>query len=126
MRKNLNLLLAFAVCALCASGAQAGTPESAAFIDRGRSLFDFGRWTDARHEFLQARETLSGAAFCSISLTSVSNRPRLRLIKQRSAPSTAVLWRRCAYKSAALFPQCRQQMKFWRLSTTLLYGRYSF
>jgi len=61
MRKNLNLLLAFAVCALCAPGAQAGTPESAAFIDRGRSLFDFGRWTDARHEFLQARETLSTA-----------------------------------------------------------------
>ena len=48
MRKNLNLLLAFAVCALCAPGVQAGTPESAAFIDRGRSLFDFGRWTDAR------------------------------------------------------------------------------
>ena len=61
MRKNLNLLLAFAVCALCAPGVQAGTPESAAFIDRGRSLFDFGRWTDARHEFLQARETLSPA-----------------------------------------------------------------
>ena len=35
MRKNLNLLLAFAVCALCAPGVQAGTPESAAFIDRG-------------------------------------------------------------------------------------------
>ena len=54
-------MLAFAVCALCAPGVQAGTPESAAFIDRGRSLFDFGRWTDARHEFLQARETLSPA-----------------------------------------------------------------
>ena len=50
MRKNLNLLLAFAVCALCAPGVQAGTPESAAFIDRGRSLFDFGRWTDARQD----------------------------------------------------------------------------
>ena len=61
MRKNLNLLLAFALCAACTFGAQAGTPESGTFIDRGRSLFDFGRWTDARHEFLQARSALSPA-----------------------------------------------------------------
>ena len=104
MRKNLNLLLAFAVCALCASGAQAGTPESAAFIDRGRSLFDFGRWTDARHEFLQARETLSPAdreaaqtvdfylAACAVSWAAVTPRPRSadskRVTPDRSMPTT--------------------------------------
>ena len=95
MRKNLNLLLAFAVCALCASGAQAGTPESAAFIDRGRSLFDFGRWTDARHEFLQARETLSPAdreaaqtvdfylAACAVELGSRDAEAALRRFEAR-------------------------------------------
>ena len=95
MRKNLNLLLAFAVCALCASGAQAGTPESAAFIDRGRSLFDFGRLTDARHEFLQARETLSPAdreaaqtvdfylAACAVELGSRDAEAALRRFEAR-------------------------------------------
>ena len=99
MRKNLNLLLAFAVCALCASGAQAGTPESAAFIDRGRSLFDFGRWTDARHEFLQARETLSPAdreaaqtvdfylAACAVELGS-RDADSKRVTPDRSMPTT--------------------------------------
>ena len=95
MRKNLNLLLAFAVCALCAPGVQAGTPESAAFIDRGRSLFDFGRWTDARHEFLQARETLSPAdreaaqtvdfylAACAVELGSRDAEAALRRFEAR-------------------------------------------
>ena len=95
MRKNLNLLLAFAVCALCVPGAQAGTPESAAFIDRGRSLFDFGRWTDARHEFLQARETLSPAdreaaqtvdfylAACAVELGSRDAEAALRRFEAR-------------------------------------------
>ena len=95
MRKNLNLLLAFAVCALCAPGVQAGTPESAAFIDRGRSLFDFGRWTDARHEFLQARETLSPAdreaaqtvdfylAACAVELGSRDAEASLRRFEAR-------------------------------------------
>ena len=101
MRKNLNLLLAFAVCALCAPGVQAGTPESAAFIDRGRSLFDFGRWTDARHEFLQARETLSPAdreaaqtvdfylAACAVELGSRdAEADSKRVTPDRSMPTT--------------------------------------
>ncbi len=36
----------------------AASSEPGAFIDRGRELFDFGRWTDARHEFLAARSVL--------------------------------------------------------------------
>ncbi|WP_295935340.1 tetratricopeptide repeat protein [uncultured Alistipes sp.] len=59
MRKILNSLLILAFCTMCAFQALAGTPET--FIDRGRSLFDFGRWTDARHEFLRAQSALSPA-----------------------------------------------------------------
>ncbi len=59
MRKKLSLLLTFALCAVCVLRVQAETPESKAFIERGRSLFDFGRWSDARHEFLKAREVLA-------------------------------------------------------------------
>lgn len=58
MRKKLSLLLAFALCAVCTQQVHAGAPGSESFIERGRSLFDFGRWSDARHEFLKAREAL--------------------------------------------------------------------
>ena len=107
MRKNLNLLLAFAVCALCVPGAQAGTPESAAFIDRGRSLFDFGRWTDARHEFLQARETLSpadreAAVFADGELLAFPAPVRRVYVRRGDAP-TVLLRHRCEsfYEHAA-------------------------
>lgn len=61
MRKKLSLLLAFALCAVCTLRVQAEAPGSESFIERGRSLFDFGRWSDARHEFLKAREALASA-----------------------------------------------------------------
>ena len=34
----------------------AAAPETRAHLERGRSLFDHGRWTDARYELLKARE----------------------------------------------------------------------
>ena len=58
-RKKLSLLLTLALCAVCTLRVQAGEPESETFIERGRSLFDYGRWSDARHEFLRARDVLA-------------------------------------------------------------------
>ncbi|MDE6069690.1 MAG: tetratricopeptide repeat protein [Alistipes sp.] len=44
---------------LCGSLGAAAVPDGPQpYIDRGRELFDFGRWSDARHEFLIAREKL--------------------------------------------------------------------
>lgn len=57
MRKT-GILLA-ALLTLRAAGATAATPEALRFMERGRSLFDFGRWSDARHEFLHALEELT-------------------------------------------------------------------
>lgn len=58
MRRYSKLLcaLAFAAAGLSARGA---TPETLSALGRGRDLFGFGRWSDARHEFLAARETLA-------------------------------------------------------------------
>ena len=58
MREKTELVAdprAVAVCAL----RRPGSPESETFIERGRSLFDYGRWSDARHEFLRARDVLA-------------------------------------------------------------------
>ncbi|MFR6634940.1 MAG: tetratricopeptide repeat protein [Alistipes onderdonkii] len=52
-------MLTLALCAVCTLRVQAGEPESETFIERGRSLFDYGRWSDARHEFLRARDVLA-------------------------------------------------------------------
>lgn len=46
------------LCILCAADAHALTPETARRLKRGRELFDYGRWSDARHEFRQARAEL--------------------------------------------------------------------
>ena len=58
MRRYFKLLcvVAFAASGLAARGA---TPETLSALGRGRDLFGFGRWSDARHEFLAARATLS-------------------------------------------------------------------
>ncbi len=47
----------------CLIGIRAAQPEVERFILRGRELFDLGRWSDARHEFLQAREKLTAADY---------------------------------------------------------------
>ena len=45
---------------LCAGTAQA-EGDLQPTLARGRDLFDYGRWSDARHEFLQARAALEPA-----------------------------------------------------------------
>lgn len=59
MRKILSLLLAFSLCVSATSADAAVPSESQTFIYRGQSLFGYGRWSDARHEFLKAREALA-------------------------------------------------------------------
>lgn len=58
MRKERILLLTLVLGLVCAAVAQAAAPEGATLVERGRELFDCGRWTDARHEFIAARATL--------------------------------------------------------------------
>jgi len=61
MRRYLYLLIL--LCGVCGASpslfaASAASAGPRPFIDRGRELFDFGRWADARHEFLAARGVL--------------------------------------------------------------------
>jgi len=55
MRKHIFLLIL--LCSLLPAAAVPDSPRS--FVDRGRGLFESGRWADARHEFLAARRLLS-------------------------------------------------------------------
>ena len=53
---------------LCLLGvANAGTlpPETARHLQRGHELFEYGRWSDARHEFRIVSETLSPADYAA-------------------------------------------------------------
>lgn len=52
MRIVLYLL---AWCTLCTTEALALPPETPRHLQRGRELFEYGRWSDARSEFRQAR-----------------------------------------------------------------------
>lgn len=58
MRKTRILLLTLVLCAAWAIQAHASTTETKSFINRGCELFDFGRWSDARHQFLRAQAAL--------------------------------------------------------------------
>jgi len=58
MRRHTFLLLF--LCGVFGAVAAPDSPRP--FIDRGRDLFDFGRWADARHEFLAARALLDPEA----------------------------------------------------------------
>ncbi len=59
MRRGLTVILSALLCCTAAAGAAAATPEAQRTIDRARSLFDQGRWSDARNEFIRARRLLS-------------------------------------------------------------------
>ncbi len=54
-----KLLLTLTAVVMCLVGVQAAAPESGTYIERGVSLFNFGRWSDARHEFQHARATIA-------------------------------------------------------------------
>ena len=58
MQKSRILLLTLLLAA-CTFSAQAAEPRIETLMDRARSLYDYGRWSDARHELLRAREAVS-------------------------------------------------------------------
>jgi len=79
---------------VCADGA-AAEEDAAAALERGRDLFDFGRWSDARHEFLRARAASDPAdrttveeidfylAACAVELGSADAEGALRDFEER-------------------------------------------
>lgn len=56
MKKSILFLISIGFCLCTYVGSRAAAPETQAHLERGRSLFDHGRWTDARYELLKARE----------------------------------------------------------------------
>ncbi len=58
MKKFLILFNLFCLCAFTVSAAE---PDAAEHLERGRAFHGRGRWTDARHELLKAREELGPA-----------------------------------------------------------------
>lgn len=95
MPKNPLILLTLTICALCAPAARAATPEALAAAERGHSLFDLGRWSDARHEFLRARAGLTPTdgkelqdvdfhlAACAVELSNPDAEAGLRHFEER-------------------------------------------
>lgn len=83
-----------------AGGVRAATPEVREALERGRELFDFGRWSDARHEFLRARQAVDPAdraaaeelefylAACAVELGGEDAEAALRRFSERYPGST--------------------------------------
>ena len=94
MRKFRILLLILASAA-CTLGAQAAGPEIGTLMERARDLFDYGRWSDARHEFLRAKAALTPSdrllaqevefylAACAVELGSADAEGALREFDER-------------------------------------------
>ena len=94
MRKFRIVLLTFAFAA-CAFGAQAAGPEIETLAGRARDLFDYGRWSDARQEFLRVRAALTPSdrllaqevefylAACAVELGSPDAEGALRTFSDR-------------------------------------------
>lgn len=55
MRSRIVFLLSVGFSLFTCAAIQAAPPQVQAYLDRGRSLFDHGRWTDARCELEKAR-----------------------------------------------------------------------
>lgn len=93
MHRTGTLLLALAATLLF--GMPIAAAERPAALDRGRELFGFGRWSDARHEFLRARqetapddraarmETDFYLAACAVELGSADAEAALRDFEER-------------------------------------------
>ena len=60
MRKFLILLITLVLSTLWSAVANHLEPSSS--ISRGVELFDAGRWSDARHQFIKVREILPSTA----------------------------------------------------------------
>ncbi|MCM1301290.1 MAG: tetratricopeptide repeat protein [Alistipes senegalensis] len=59
----------FVLALLCATSGYALTPETSRCMQRGRELFEYGRWSDARHAFRQARAELDPTDHAAIQET---------------------------------------------------------
>jgi len=66
MRISIPLFL---LALLCATSGYALTPETSRRMQRGRELFEYGRWSDARHAFRQARAELDPTDHAAIQET---------------------------------------------------------
>ena len=94
MRRFRISLLTLALAA-CAFGAQAAGPEIETLAGRARDLFDYGRWSDARQEFLRVRAALTPSdrllaqeaefylAACAVELGSADAEGALREFAER-------------------------------------------
>ncbi len=66
MRISIPLFL---LALVCATSGYALTPETSRCMERGRELFEYGRWSDARHVFRQARAGLDPTDHAAIQET---------------------------------------------------------
>ncbi len=94
MRK-IRIWLLVALVAAGGGGLKAAVPGAERAIRRGRELFELGRWSDARHEFLEARKLLTPAersavreadfylAACAVELGSADAEGALRAFEER-------------------------------------------
>lgn len=83
------------VLAACTLGARAAEPQIETLMGRARDLFDYGRWSDARHEFLRAQAALEPSdrllvqevefylAACAVELGSADAEGALRAFEER-------------------------------------------
>lgn len=81
--------------ALCTPGARAADSDPETLMRRARDLFGYGRWSDARHELLRAREVIDPSdrfraqeidyylAACAVELGSADAEGALREFEQR-------------------------------------------
>ena len=81
--------------ALCAPGVRAAESDSETLMRRARDLFGYGRWSDARHELLRAREAMAPddrslqqeidyyLAACAVELGSADAEASLRRFEER-------------------------------------------
>lgn len=95
------LLLILSLCGVSGVCAAPGSPQE--FLVRGRELFDFGRWSEARHEFLAARDALQPGqradaeeidfflAACAVELGSTdAEGALLRFVSKYPAPRSTI------------------------------------
>ena len=81
--------------ALCAPGVRAAESDPETLMRRARDLFGYGRWSDARHELLRAREAMAPddrslqqeidyyLAACAVELGSADAEAALRRFEER-------------------------------------------
>ena len=94
MRKS-RIFLPILALALCMPGVRAADSDPETLMRRARDLFGYGRWSDARHELLRAKEALDPSelllaqeveyylAACAVELGSPDAEGALRAFEER-------------------------------------------